>query len=82
MPQLTNDSTLDRIHAIQEKFPGFQVDGIVFSGMSNIRYLSGFTGSDGVLVLSSEGARLLVDGRYTAQAVREVRQIPVVQYDQ
>ena len=80
MLQLTNDSTLARIHAIRGKFPGYQVDGIVFSGMSNIRYLSGFTGSDGVLVLGSEGARLLVDGRYTVQAVREVRQIPVVQY--
>jgi Xaa-Pro aminopeptidase/Xaa-Pro dipeptidase len=80
MPQLTNDSTLDRIHTIQRKFPDFQVDGIIFSDMSNIRYLSGFTGSDGILVLDSEGARLLVDGRYTVQAVREVRQIPVVQY--
>ncbi|MDD4356551.1 MAG: Xaa-Pro peptidase family protein [Smithellaceae bacterium] len=80
MPQLKNDSTLDRIQAIRGKFPGFQVDGILFSGISNIRYLSGFTGSDGALVLGPEGARLLVDGRYTAQAIREVRQIPVVQY--
>lgn len=80
MPQLISDSTLSRIRAIRGKFRDYQVDGILFSGMSNIRYLSGFTGSDGVLVLGSEGARLLVDGRYTVQAVREVRQIPVVQY--
>jgi Xaa-Pro aminopeptidase len=48
--------------------------------MSNIRYLSGFTGSDGVLVLSSDGAWLLVDGRYTTQAAAEVQRISVVQY--
>jgi Xaa-Pro aminopeptidase/Xaa-Pro dipeptidase len=80
MPRLTIDSTRNRLRTVRKNFPGFQVDGILFSGMSNIRYLSGFTGSDGALVLGAGGARLLVDGRYTAQAVREVRQIPIVQY--
>ncbi|MHB8139270.1 MAG: M24 family metallopeptidase [Smithellaceae bacterium] len=80
MPQMINDSALSRIHTVQQSFPNYQVDGIIFSSMSNIRYLSGFTGSDGALVLGSDGAVLLVDGRYTTQAAREVRQIPVVQY--
>ena len=80
MPQITDDTTRARVHSVRDKFPDFQVDGILFSCMSNIRYLSGFTGSDGALVVGADGAILLVDGRYTAQAVREVRQIPVVQY--
>jgi Xaa-Pro aminopeptidase len=80
MPQKINSSSLSRIHAVRKNFPNYQVDGIVFSSMNNIRYLSGFTGSDGVFVLSSDAAYLLVDGRYTTQAAREVQQISVIQY--
>lgn len=41
--------------------------------LSNIRYLTGFTGSDAVLVVSPAGAVLFTDGRYTEQARSEVR---------
>jgi len=71
---------LQRIFAVQKKFPSYQVDGILFSNISNIRYLSGFTGSDGILILSADAAWLLVDGRYTTQAAAEVQPIFVVQY--
>jgi Xaa-Pro aminopeptidase/Xaa-Pro dipeptidase len=80
MQQTINDSSLSRIHAVRENFPNYQVDSILCSSMSNIRYLSGFTGSDGALVLSSDAAWLLVDGRYTTQAAAEVQRISVVQY--
>jgi len=80
MQQAINDAFLNRISAVQKKFPSYQVNGILFSNISNIRYLSGFTGSDGVLVLSSDTAWLLVDGRYTTQAAAEVQPISVVQY--
>lgn len=80
MPQAINNSFLSRIHAIRKNFPHYQVDGLLLSSMSNIRYLSDFTGSDGALVLSSDGACLLVDGRYTTQAAAEVQRISVVQY--
>jgi Xaa-Pro aminopeptidase len=39
-------------------------DALVVTSLSNIRYLTGFAGSAGVLVLSPRGHRLLVDGRY------------------
>ena len=80
MPQVINNFSLPRIHAVRKKFPDYHVDGILFSNMSNIRYLSGFTGSDGLLVLGAEDARLLVDGRYTVQAAAEVQGITVLQY--
>jgi Xaa-Pro aminopeptidase len=38
----------------------------------NVRYLSGFTGSNGQLLLSRSDAVFLTDGRYTEQARREV----------
>lgn len=37
----------------------------------DVRYLSGFTGSSGALALTSRGAALFTDGRYTMQARTE-----------
>lgn len=38
----------------------------------NIRYVTGFTGGEGVLVVRERGVALLVDGRYVTQAKEEV----------
>jgi len=40
--------------------------------MVNIRYLCGFTGSAGIMVLTRSGAEFFTDGRYTQQARTEV----------
>jgi len=40
---------------------------------SNIRYLSGFTGSVGILIIKDNTSILIVDGRYTEQAGSEVK---------
>jgi len=46
--------------------------------MTNIRYLCGFSGSDGVLLASPEGVTLVTDGRYAEQSRKEVRGAEVV----
>jgi Xaa-Pro aminopeptidase len=53
-------------------------DAFLCAGMSNIRYLTGFTGSDAVLVVSGGEVVLVTDGRYTEQAKEEVRGADVV----
>lgn len=44
------------------------LDQMIVSDRSNIRWLSGFSGSAGVLVVSARGHQLITDGRYTDQA--------------
>ena len=44
------------------------LDQMIVSDRSNIRWLSGFTGSAGVLLISARGHVLITDGRYTNQA--------------
>lgn len=80
MRQTLNNIHLSRIQKLQQQFRDYQVEGILFSNMNNIRYLTGFTGSEGALILSAKSALLLVDGRYTTQARSEVQPIPVIQY--
>jgi Xaa-Pro aminopeptidase len=54
--------------------------GIIITDIKNIRYFSGFTGSDGALVVYENGGTFLTDGRYTTQAGGEVTSFPVKEY--
>ena len=47
------------------------VDGLVVTHLPDVRYLSGFTGSNAALVLAAGRAVLFTDGRYTAQVKTE-----------
>ena len=58
-----------------------RVDAFLCVRMTNIRYLTGFTGSDAVLLASPDGAVLVTDGRYGEQARGEVRDAEVVVSD-
>lgn len=73
-------SFLSRIQTVREIVLRNRLDGIIFFNMSNIRYLSGFSGSDGILIIDSDNACLLVDGRYTTQAAAEAQHISISQY--
>lgn len=70
----------DRIAGLQQKFSSCKIDGLIFFNLSNIRYLCGFTGSDGALLINSGGATLFVDGRYFAQASVETHGLQIVEY--
>ncbi|HLH28647.1 MAG TPA: Xaa-Pro peptidase family protein [Acidimicrobiales bacterium] len=48
------------------------VDVLYISNLVNVRYLCGFTGSNGSLLIGREGAWFLTDGRYREQAPGEV----------
>jgi Xaa-Pro aminopeptidase len=47
------------------------VEALIVTSLPNVRYLSGFTGSNGALVLSPGAATLFTDPRYTIQAASE-----------
>jgi Xaa-Pro aminopeptidase len=53
-------------------------DVFLASHMANVRYLCGFTGSSGVLLLARSGCVFFTDGRYTEQAREEVAGARVV----
>jgi Xaa-Pro aminopeptidase len=53
-------------------FEGHGLEAILITNLANIRYLCGFSGSEGVLLLSPDEAWFLCDSRYTTQAAEEV----------
>ena len=57
-----------RLERLRERLAVEGLGTLVVSGRSNVRYLSGFTGSAGILVVGSAEAWLVTDGRYGEQA--------------
>ena len=56
------------------------LDGILFNSLENIRYHCGFTGSDGVFILTRRESFFLTDSRYWTQSDEEVKECRIVHY--
>jgi Xaa-Pro aminopeptidase len=56
------------------------IDAFLVTRLPNVRYLTGFSGSNGQLVLAADDAVFLTDGRYEDQSRREVPDIRRVIY--
>jgi len=72
----------ERISKIQLKLQDLHIGALIFLDIKNIRYLTGFTGSDGALMIGEKQKLLLVDGRYTNQAKKDVGDVEVVEYQE
>ncbi len=55
-----------------------ETEGMLITSPENIRYLCGFSGSTGSIVITRREGIFLTDGRYTTQARQEVRGLEVV----
>lgn len=76
---MTQNPFPGRIADLRSHFPEWSVDSFLFFNMNNIRYLTGFSGSEGILFVGPWGKNhLLVDGRYTTQAKNETSDLEVV----
>ena len=54
-------------------FEEHSLKAVLFTDLSNIRYLCGFSGTEGALLIAQDHAWFLCDSRYTAQAAEEVQ---------
>jgi Xaa-Pro aminopeptidase len=55
-------------------------DGFLLTRLPNVRYTTGFTGSNGQVLISPDGAAFFTDGRYTEQARHEVPDLERITY--
>ena len=56
------------------------VDALFVTRLTNVRYLTGFTGSNGQALVTASGAVFFTDGRYTEQSRHEVPDVERVTY--
>jgi Xaa-Pro aminopeptidase len=57
-----------RLQCLQSSLELHKLDYLLVTHIPNIRYLTGFTGTAGVLAISSERSLFITDGRYQEQA--------------
>ena len=67
-----------RQQRLRESLDSAKLDILLLTHPPNIRYLSGFTGSAGALLLTPEKVLFFTDGRYTEQAHAEVQGAHIV----
>ena len=61
-----------RLRAARGSFPGRRLDGLLVTNPENLYFLSGFSGTDGRLLLTRRRAYLITDSRFLEEARREV----------
>ncbi len=70
-----------RLDNLLEQFNGNNIDAFLITATPNIRYLTNFTGEDAFLLVASNKLFLIVDSRFTVQAVGEVFEgVEVLEY--
>lgn len=62
----------DRVCKVRQLLSTENLDALIFFGLPTIRYLCGFTGSDGVLLVTADESIFLTDSRYQCQAQQQV----------
>jgi Xaa-Pro aminopeptidase len=67
-----------RIEKLRNLMAGNQIDGILITSASNRRYISGFTGSTGYVLISEKNAAFITDFRYVDQAKEECPDYEIV----
>lgn len=61
-----------RVSRVRQRLTEYDADAVLLSFLPNIRWTSGFTGSNGLLLVEPDEAVFVTDGRYTEQARQEV----------
>lgn len=70
----------NRVKIARSLIETLDTEAFLFTSLPNIRYLTGFTGSDGAFLITPETGCFLTDSRYTTQAASEVQGFPVSEY--
>ncbi|MBY0489773.1 MAG: Xaa-Pro peptidase family protein [Gemmatimonadaceae bacterium] len=71
-PDVRTDTRPARLAALREALGKADLDALLVSALPNIRYLTGFSGSNAILLVSALECVLLTDFRYATQVEAEV----------
>lgn len=70
-----------RTARLREVMSAQKLEALFVSNVTNVRYLCGFTGSNGMLLITQQAAQFVTDGRYRTQSADQVQGAEIVVYD-
>ena len=68
-----------RLRRLRQKVIKKGLDGLVITKLPNVRYMSGFTGSEALILLCRDRVLFLTDFRYVEQAQGECKDLEIVE---
>jgi Xaa-Pro aminopeptidase len=71
---------MEKLSKLRQQFQDFGVDGLLITNSYNRRYMTGFTGTAGVVLVSAQEAKFITDFRYVEQANKQVQGYKIVQH--
>ncbi|RDI41182.1 M24 family metallopeptidase [Falsibacillus pallidus] len=71
---------MKKLEQVREQFAEKGIDGLLVTSSYNRRYMTNFTGSAGVALISGEKALFITDFRYTEQAGKQAEGYEIVQH--
>lgn len=69
-----------KLEKIREQMESVNIDGMLITNEYNRRYLTGFTGTAGIALVSKDDACFITDFRYVEQAKKQVKEFRIVQH--
>lgn len=73
---------MEKLDKIRKSLQELNLDALLITSPFNRRYVTGFTGSAGVVLVSLEEAIFITDFRYTEQATEQAKGFTVVEHKQ
>ncbi|WP_018660652.1 M24 family metallopeptidase [Heyndrickxia acidiproducens] len=71
---------MSKLEKLREKFSETGIDGILITSPYNRRYMSNFTGTTGIVLISEKEAKFITDFRYVEQASKQCEGYEIVQH--
>jgi len=71
---------MEKIEKIRQQFKDLNIDSLLITNPFNRRYVSNFTGTAGVVLITEEKSYFITDFRYTEQAVKQAIGYEVVEH--
>lgn len=69
-----------KLQKLRESMKQLEIDGILITSEYNRRYMSNFTGSSGVVLITESHAQFITDFRYIQQATKQCEGFEIVQH--
>lgn len=73
---------MNKIDRVRTYLQDHEIDALLVTSSYNLRYMTGFTGSSGVALITKDDACFITDFRYTEQASEQVKGYTVVEREQ
>ena len=71
---------MEKLKRFRENLAKEQVDAMIITNPYNRRYISNFTGSSGIVIISEKEAKFITDFRYTEQAAKQAAGFEIIKH--